>query len=68
MKGMAQKIISIQKEEQSKLKDIVKNSKPMKMDMGKHDELSKEMDNMKADMGKMQMTGNTDKDFAMIMI
>ncbi len=68
MKAMAQNIISMQKEEQSKLKDIVKNSKPMKMDMGKHDELSKEMDNMKADMGKMQMTGNTDKDFAMMMI
>lgn len=68
MKGMAQKIISMQKEEQSKLKEIVKSSKPMKMDMGKHDELSKGMDDMKADMGKMQMTGDIDKDFAMMMV
>ncbi len=68
MKSMAQNIISMQKEEQSKLKEIVKNSKPMKMGDEKHDELSKEMDNMKADMSKMQMTGNTDKDFAMMMV
>ncbi len=68
MKGMAQNIITAQKEEQSKLRDIVKNSKPMKMEMGKHDELTKGMDDMKSDMGKMQMSGNTDKDFAMMMI
>lgn len=40
----------------------------MKMEMGKHDELSKNMDDMKANMSGMQMTGNTDKDFAMMMI
>lgn len=68
MKAKAQNIITAQKEEQSKLKDIVKNSKPMKMDMGKHDELSDQMNDMKTDMSKMQMTGNTDKDFAMMMI
>ena len=68
MKGMAQNIITAQKEEQSKLRDIVKNSKPMKMEMGKHDELTKGIDDMKSDMGKMQMSGNTDKDFAMMMI
>ena len=68
MKAMAQKIITMQMEEQGKLRDIVKSSKPMKMDMGKHDELTKDMDNMKDGMSKMQMTGNTDKDFAMMMI
>jgi uncharacterized protein (DUF305 family) len=68
MKAMAQAIISKQKEELNMLRDIVKNSKPMKMDMGKHDELSKNMDDMKAKMGNMKMSGNTDKDFATMMI
>ncbi len=68
LKAKAQEIITKQKEEQNKLKDIVKNSKPMKMGGEKHDELGKQMDDMKADMSKMQMTGNTDKDFAMMMI
>ncbi len=68
MKGMAQNIITSQKEEQSKLRDIVKNSKLMKMEMGKHDELTKGMEQMKAKMTTMQISGNTDKDFAMMMI
>lgn len=68
IKSMAQHIITEQKEEQGKLRDIVNNSKPMKMGGEKHDELSKEMDNMKAAMSSMQMTGNTDKDFAMMII
>lgn len=67
MKAMAQNIITMQKEEQGKLTEIIKNSKPMKMGGEKHDELSKETDGMKADMGKMQMSGNMDKDFAMMM-
>ena len=68
LKAMAQKIIASQKEEQTKLRDIVKNSKPMKMDMGKHDELTKEMNAMKTNMSGMQMTGSADKDFSMMMI
>ena len=68
IKGMTQNIITAQKEEQRKLRDIVKNRKPMKMDMGKHDELSKALDDMKANMSGMQMTGSTDKDFAIMMI
>jgi Uncharacterized protein conserved in bacteria len=68
LKAKAQEIITKQKDEQSKLRDIVKNSKPMKMGGEKHDELSKQMDEMKTDMGKMQMSGNTDKDFATMMI
>ena len=68
MKAMAQSIITKQKEEQAMLRDIVKNNKPMKMDMGKHDELSKNMEDMKANMSNMKMSGNTDKDFATMMI
>ena len=68
MQGMAKNIITAQKEEQSKLRDIVKSSKPMKMEMGKHDELTKGMDDMKANISGMQMTGNTDKDYVMMML
>lgn len=67
MKGMAQNIITKQTEEIGKLREIVKNYKPMKMDMGKHDELSKGLADMKTKMSSMQMTGNMDKDFAMMM-
>ena len=68
IKAMAQNIISMQTEEIGKMQEIIKNYKPSKMDMGKHDELSKDMEDMKAAMSGMQMTGNTDKDFAMMMI
>lgn len=68
MKAMAQKIITMQKDEQGKLTEIIKSSKPMKRGGEKHDELSKETERMKADMGKMQMSGNMDKDFAMMMV
>lgn len=68
LKAMAQNIITKQKEEQTKLKAIVKNSQPMKMDMGQGDELHKDMNDRKAKMDAMKMTGNTDKDFAMMMM
>ncbi len=68
LKTMARNIISAQKEEQSKLRDIVKSSKPMKMEMGKHDELTKGMADMKMNMSSMQMTGSTDNNFGMMMI
>ena len=68
IKGMAQNIITKQTEEIGKMQEIIKNYKPSGMEMGKHDELSKDMDDMKAKMNGMQMTGNTDKDFAMMMI
>ncbi len=68
IKSIAKNISINQTDEQIKLRDILKTLKPMKMEMGKHDELTKEMDDMKAGMSKMQMTGNTDKDFAMMMI
>lgn len=68
IKEIAKRIITNQTDEQAKLRDIVKNLKPMKMDMGKHDELTKEMDVMKAEMSGIKMSGNIDKDFAMMMI
>ncbi len=66
MKNMAQKIITAQKEEIEKLQEMVKNMKPSKMKMGEG-ELEKSMSDMKTTMSNMQMTGNMDKDFAMMM-
>jgi len=40
----------------------------MKMDMGKHNELSDMTGEMKTKMSDMKMTGNIDKDFATMMI
>lgn len=68
LKAMAQEGINKQKEEQSKLREIIKNTKPMKMDMGQNDALPKSMNEMKSDMNAMKMSGNTDRDFAMMMI
>ena len=68
IKDMAQNILTKQTEEIGKLQEIIKNYKPSGMDMGKHDELNKEMGAMKANMSGMQISGNTDKDFAMMMI
>ena len=68
MKTMAINIIAAQKEEQSKLREIIKNAKPMTMDMGKHNELNEETKAMAEDMKNMQMTKNTDQDFARMMI
>lgn len=68
LRAMAQKVITKQKKEQEDLRDILKISKPMKMGGENHDELSKGMDDMKAKMSTMKMMGNTDKDFALMMI
>ncbi len=68
LKAKAQEIITKQKEEQNNLKDMVKNMKSMKMGGANHDELSKGMEEMKTKMSGMQMSGNADKDFAMMMI
>ncbi len=67
LKGMAQKIITEQKVEIAKLQEIVKNSKASKMKMG-DGELEKSMSDMKTAMSGMKMTGNMDKDYAMMMI
>lgn len=68
VKASAQSIIVKQKEEQNKLRDYVKNTKPTKMDMGQGDTLDKTMKEMKAAMDAMKMSGNTDKDFVTMMI
>jgi uncharacterized protein (DUF305 family) len=68
IKGMARNIITNQSEEIGKMQEIIKNYKPSGMEMGKHDELTKEMEDMKAKMNGIQMTGNTDKDFVMMMV
>ena len=66
MKGMAQEIISAQKEEISQLQDFVKNYKPSGMKHGEG-ELQKSMSDMDSKMKSMQMSGDVDKDFAMMM-
>ncbi len=67
MKGIAQNIITQQTEEIGMLRGIIKNYKSSGM---KHGEgtLHKMHSEMKSDMNGMQMTGNNDKDFAMMMI
>ena len=66
MKGMAQKIITAQKEEISQLQDFVKNYKPSGMKHGEG-ELQKSMSDMDTKMKSVQMSGDIDKDFAMMM-
>ena len=67
LKSKAQEIINKQKEEQDRLRDIVKNLKPSNMKMGEG-ELQKSMATMMDQMKSMEMTGDADKDFAMMMI
>jgi uncharacterized protein (DUF305 family) len=67
IKGMAQKIITKQKKEISDLQDFIKNYKPSGMKHGEG-ELQKSMSDMESKMKNMQMTGDTDKDFAMMMV
>lgn len=71
MKAMAQRIIEEQTEEQKMLRDIEKDHKvvPTKSDSTHHhEELKVAMDNMMVRMTGLPFTGNTDKDFAMMMI
>ena len=66
MKSMAQKIITAQKEEISQLQDFVKSYKPSGMKHGEG-QLEKSMSDMETKMKSMQMSGDIDKDFAMMM-
>jgi uncharacterized protein (DUF305 family) len=66
MKSKAQEIINKQKDEQQKLKDFVSNYKPSGMKHGEG-ELQKSMSENMDKMKSMQMSGDTDKDFAMVM-
>lgn len=67
LKAKAQEISKKQKEEQQQLKDFLDSYKPSGM---KHGEgaLQNAMQESEAKMKRMQMTGNVDKDFAMLMI
>ena len=67
IKSMAQNIISAQKEEMTKLQDFVKNYKTSGMKHGEG-ELQKANSNMMRKMKTIQMSGNIDKDFAIMMI
>jgi uncharacterized protein (DUF305 family) len=67
IKSIAQRIITMQKEEIAKLQDFVKTYKPSGMKHGEG-ELQKSMSDMQAAMQSMQMSGDTDKDFATMMI
>jgi len=70
MKTMAQNIVTAQKVEIEQLHQFVKNYKipeAKKMNGEMHNELGETMKSMMDKMNNMQMTGNTDKDFAMMM-
>jgi uncharacterized protein (DUF305 family) len=67
IKAMAQKIITTQKAEIDKLKDFVSTYKPSGMKHGEG-ELQKSMSDMESKMHSNTMTGDTDKDFAAMMI
>lgn len=66
MKAKAQEIITKQKDEQQKLRDFVSSYKPSGMKHGEG-ELGSSMNDMNSKMKSMQMTGDVDKDFAMMM-
>jgi uncharacterized protein (DUF305 family) len=67
MKSMAQKISSDQKKEQQELRDFVASYKPSGMKHGEG-ELQKSMSSAMDQMKSMQMSGDTDKDFATMMM
>ncbi len=69
VKGWAQNIITAQKAEIDQLQQVIKNySSSGKAMEGDHNELKGAMDKMMNEMMTMKMTGNTDKDFVMMMV
>jgi len=66
IKKMAQNIITGQTAEIVQLEQFIKNHKVTKGEM--HHQLGESMKSMMEKMNKMKMTGNTDKDFVMMMI
>jgi uncharacterized protein (DUF305 family) len=66
IKGMAQNIIDKQKKEIQELRDFVNSYKPSGMKHGEG-ELQKSMNDMESKMKGMSMSGDTDKDFAIMM-
>ena len=72
IKAIAQNIITAQKAEIGKLEKFITGYKTQQVEHEKKDEQHKELDvtmrSMMDKMTTMQMTGNTDKDFVMMMI
>ena len=71
IRTIAQNIITAQSLEISQLQAFIKNYKipeVKKTNQEMHNELGETMKDMMDKMNKMQMTGNTDKDFVMMMI
>ena len=74
MKSMAQKMITAQKKEIDQFQNIINNYKANPGQHttghggGEHNELQESMNAMNAKMKSMKMTGDNDKDFAMMMI
>jgi uncharacterized protein (DUF305 family) len=66
IKSMAQNIVDKQKKEIQELRDFVNSYKPSGMKHGEG-ELKKSMNDMESKMKGMSMSGDADKDFAMIM-
>jgi len=66
VKKMAQNIITEQKAEISQMELFIKNHRVTKGEM--HHQLGESMKSMMDKMNNMKMTGNTDKDFVMMMI
>lgn len=67
MKSKAQEIITKQKDEQQKLRDLVSSYKRSGMKHGEG-ELEKHMNDMMNTMQKMKMSGDVDQDFAAMMM
>jgi uncharacterized protein (DUF305 family) len=67
MKAKAQEIITKQKDEQQKLRDMVSSHKPSDMKHGEG-ELEKHMNDMMNTMQSMKMSGDVDKDFVTMMM
>lgn len=69
IKMMAQTIITVKKEEQAALKEILQDAKPKKHKIKEiHPEMQNEMNTMMKEMKAIQLTGNIDRDFVMMMI
>lgn len=69
IKMMAQNIIVEQTDEQAMLKDILWDAKPKKHKIKEiHPEMQNAMVTMMKEMKAIQLTGNTDRDFVMMMI
>jgi uncharacterized protein (DUF305 family) len=68
IKAMAQKMIDQQKSEISMLQNFIRDHKPSDAKSDGHNHLGDEMQTMMTKMNGIKMTGNIDKDFAMMMI